>query len=115
MKVLVYSNRKIDNMIWDASTPEKELAAHLALFKELDGYWQCYGELEEEEEDFETGTGTKNLQEAWYRRQAKKEREWYKLAKEGDAEAAKALVTARSQAGAEYEYFELIETKDPLA
>lgn len=36
MKVLVYENRKSGVWMWDASTPEKELAAHLALFKELE-------------------------------------------------------------------------------
>jgi len=35
-KVLVYGNRKSDDILIDASTPEKEAAAFLKLFNYLD-------------------------------------------------------------------------------
>lgn len=35
MRVLLYSNRKMDAILWDASTKDLEAAALLALFKYL--------------------------------------------------------------------------------
>jgi len=49
MKVLKYENRKADAVLFDISTPEKEAAAYLRLFKILDEEWQCYVDLEEDE------------------------------------------------------------------
>ena len=38
-KILVYGNRKSDDIYYDISTPEKEDASYLALFKILDEQW----------------------------------------------------------------------------
>ena len=46
MKILVYGNRKIDDIYWDASTPEKERAALRCLFNYLKDSWKSYGSLE---------------------------------------------------------------------
>jgi hypothetical protein len=87
MKVLIYGNRKEDDTIYDASTPEKEAAAYLRVFKELDEYWQCYGDL------------------------TVKWKPVYEKAKAGDAEAAKRLMNDRKNY--EYEGFRLDEVVDP--
>lgn len=42
MKILVYGNRKSPDVYYQIDTPERELAAYLTFFRELDGYWQCY-------------------------------------------------------------------------
>lgn len=89
MKVLIYGNRKEDDTIYDASTPEKEAAAYLRVFKELDEYWQCYADL------------------------TAKWKPVYDKAKAGDAEAAKRLMNARKDY--EYEEFRIGEVIDPLA
>lgn len=88
MKVLIYGNRKQDDTLYDISTPEKESAAYLAVFKELDGYWQVY-------DDAKTVTSND-----------------YKDAKNGDGQAAKRLMTKRR--GYEYENFTIAEVVDPL-
>jgi hypothetical protein len=77
-KILLYGNRKSDDVAFDASTPELELAAFLKLFKILDKDWQCYS------------CGDLNANH----------KQWYNKAKAGDAEAA--LLTARRS----YEYEE---------
>lgn len=46
-KVLIYKNRKIDPLVWDASTPELEAEAFLALFDYLDNSWKVYDNLKE--------------------------------------------------------------------
>ncbi len=51
MKVLYYSNRKCNGMYWDASNPEKEAAAFLALFNYLKDYWEVYESLEDDLQD----------------------------------------------------------------
>lgn len=89
MSVLIYGNRKQDDEIYDISTPEKEAAAFLLLFKTLDEDWQVYGELN------------------------KREKELYKAAKAGDANAAKRLLTMRK--GYEYEEWRYGNVIDPLA
>lgn len=45
-KILTYSNRKIDDMIWDVSTHEKEQKAKKALFKILDKDWHMFDFIE---------------------------------------------------------------------
>jgi hypothetical protein len=50
MKILIYSNRKCDPIYFDASTPEKEKKAYLALFKILDESWKCYSFFDVKEE-----------------------------------------------------------------
>jgi hypothetical protein len=83
MKILVYGNRKTENIYYDASTPEKEEAAYLALFKILDEEWEVYVELE---------AAHKTL---------------YDAAKSGDAKAAKKLIYLRRH----YEYEEVREAQ----
>ena len=98
MKVLYYDNRKIDPILWDASTPEKEDAAFLALFHVLDEDWECYHDLDERE-------GYLNLTD-WRRQRERREK-----AKKGDSEAAKALLQARQDN--EYESWYLFKVTDP--
>jgi len=43
--VLIYTNRKIDMMVWPFTTPEERRAAVLALFTYLDTEWEAYSEL----------------------------------------------------------------------
>jgi hypothetical protein len=43
-KVLVYQNRKIDDVIFDVSTPELEKIAKTKLFKILDKHWGVFDE-----------------------------------------------------------------------
>lgn len=90
MKVLIYGNRKEDDTIYDISTPEKELAAYLALFNYLDENWQVY----------ECGGLTPT------------HKKWYAAAKTGDAESAKRLLNSRKHY--EYEEFHFGEVIDPL-
>lgn len=79
-KVLVYGNRKADDIAWDASTPELEADAFLKLFNYLDEEWKVYS--------------CEDLREA--------EQKLYDAAKAGDSQAAKKLVTRRKS----YEYEE---------
>ena len=87
MKILKYGNRKIDDIAWDASTPELESQAFLELFRYFDGeYWQMYA-------DPPTG----------------KQKALYEKAKFGDAEAARKLLQLRKTY--EYEAWELPQGK----
>jgi hypothetical protein len=88
MKVLVYGNRKQDDDLYDISTPEKEDAAFLLLFKTLDEDWGVYTDL--------------NL----------RERELHQQAKAGDGKAAKKLMSGRQRY--EYENFRIDHVQDPL-
>lgn len=81
MKILVYGNRKSDDIYYDASTPEKEDIAYLALFKILDEEWEVYADLEEAH------------------------RPYYDAARGGDAKAAKKLMYLRRR----YEYEDVRE------
>jgi len=83
MRILVYGNRKSDDTYYDISTPAKEDASYLALFKILDEEWEVY-------QDLETG------QEALLLR-----------ARTGDANAAKRLMKART----DYEYENIREAR----
>ena len=89
-KVLVYSNRKIDPIIIDASTPEKEAAAFLKLFKHLDEDWQVYSAV----------PGN-----VW-------EQKRINLARSDDAQAAKELFIRRKNE--EYEQWYESQMFDPL-
>ena len=91
MKVLIYGNRKQDDAIYDISTPEKEAAAFLAVFKTLDEDWQVY-------ESSDLNAADKKL---------------YDAAKAGDAAAAKRLMSRRKDY--EYEEWHYGEVIDPLA
>lgn len=44
-KILLYENRKVDPVAWDASTPELKKNAFLQLFRLLDEDWQLFTEL----------------------------------------------------------------------
>jgi hypothetical protein len=87
-KVLVYSNRKIDPIIIDTSTPEKEAAAFLKLFKHLDEEWRVYDDLDPKYQNL-----------------------WDK-ATTGDADAAKKLLKMRRNE--EYESWYESQMIDPL-
>jgi hypothetical protein len=88
MKLLVYGNRKQDDMIWDVSTPEKRAAAFLALFAVLKDDWQVYE------------ASTLNT----------KESALFVQASEGDAESAEALLNRRKTY--EYEEWHFAETEN---
>lgn len=85
MKILVYGNRKADDEFYDASTPEKENAAYLAIFKTLDQDWQVY-----------------EADELSSRHAA-----WLIQARDGNAESAKRLIKDRKN----YEYENVREAK----
>jgi hypothetical protein len=87
LKILLYENRKCDPVAFDASTPELEKAAYLALFKLLDEDWEVYscGDLNAIQQKL------------------------YDKAKAGDVEAAKKLLTARRDY--EYEMWQFVNVK----
>jgi hypothetical protein len=88
MQLLIYGNRKEEPTYYDISTPEKELAAFLVVFRELDNFWQVYDDL------------------------PGKQKELYEKAKTGDGAAAKRLMEMRKRN--EYEDFQIAEVVDPL-
>lgn len=89
MKILQYGNRKMEPIAWDASTPELEAAAFLALFQYFDGdYWRMY-----------TASPLSGRQKTLYDR-----------AKGGDAGAAKKLLELRKTY--EYEDWSLLDFDD---
>ena len=88
MKVISYGNRKSDQILWDASTPELEAAAHLALFR----YLKEYGVYEASPPN-------------------KKEKPFFEKALNGDAHAAGLLLSLRKQY--EYEEWDLLSVKTP--
>jgi hypothetical protein len=123
VKVLAYENRKSPLTLYDISTPEKEAAAYLRLFKELDGYWQCYADLEEVEEPtpcepceaklHKHCTGSCSCVETEECKRTNREyRPLYLKAKAGDVAAIKKLMNSRKT----YEYENVWETElvDPL-
>lgn len=82
MRILQYSNRKMEPIAWDASTPELEAAAFLGLFRYLDGdYWRMYAPS--------PVTG--------------QQKPLYVRARASDAAAARKLLEIRKAAGYEYE------------
>lgn len=83
MKILVYGNRKQDDEFYDISTPEKENAAYLTVFKVLDEDWEVYQDL---------GAGEEAL---------------LLRARVGDPEAAKRLMKGRRH----YEYENVYEAE----
>jgi hypothetical protein len=87
-KVLVYGNRKSDDILIDASTPEKEAAAFLKLFNYLDNEWQCYSDMDG------------------------KQKILYGKAKAGDASAAFRLLSQRKSY--EYEEWHIADLIDPF-
>ena len=93
MKVLMYSNRKSDPILWDASTKEKLDAAFLALFHYLDDDWDCYYDLKN---DINSDIQQHAL---------------YDEARFGNAKAAFRLLSLRISY--EYESWELVNVVDP--
>ena len=119
-RILIYENRKTDPVFWDATTPELEAGAVLALFKHLDKDWQVYAGLTEgpyipeRPKDHVEGCMCEPCQSHRKATAAapKEERQTaehlalYKAAKKGDADAALKLLTARKDW--EYESFKFV-------
>lgn len=82
-KILVYGNRKSDDLFYDASTLDRENAAYLALIKVLDEDWDVYQDLSPQHEALLT------------------------QAKNGNADSARRLITARRR----YEYENVYEAE----
>lgn len=61
IRILVYKNRKTDDMFWLASTPEETIAAFQALFAVLRD-WGVYNDLKDAEDDLKDAR--KELDEA---------------------------------------------------
>lgn len=134
-KVLRYSNRKEDDQLWDASTPELEDAAFLALFKHLDENWDTYNDMDPTEyekelqglvslkEDLDGGKVNSSLErEARIKvsriphlrkevADCKNESDLYDRAKKGYASAAKELLRRRKRY--EYEEWDFLYVKSP--
>lgn len=89
--ILVYENRKSYPMVWDISSSELTPKAFLELFKYLKDEWQVY------ESDYWGDDGSPDGKAV-----AKKQKQLYKKACQGDAEAAQELLTMRRS----YEYEE---------
>ncbi len=120
-RLLVYDNRKIDPCYWDVSNAELEAGAFLALFKTLDEDWNVYFSLKEKTTEdaptFPDGhpegcfcDSCKSVRDAIKRfpgeqEDSKEQRRLYKLAAQGDADAARALCEQRNTH--EYERFHI--------
>lgn len=125
-KVLIYGNRKCEDLIWDISTPEKEEAAYRALFIMLDTQWLCYSELAHAKKPTLCEPCFKGLHRHCELKDScictarfcggtsvEKRSRWielYKLAKQGDYEATRKLMTERKDF--EYEQFHFNIVKD---
>lgn len=121
-RVLSYSNRKSDGaMLLDASTPETEAGAYLALFEHLEQHWYMYQNLKDpisEKPDLPEGhpvgcfcksceAARDEVKTAAGREAERKEQyAWYLRAKDGDADAARALLNA--QKSDEYAQFHFV-------
>lgn len=137
MEVLIYGNRKQDDEIYDISTPEKELAAYLVIFKSLDEYWNVYDDIKDVKPLaacslcrpcvaglHECCTGNECLceltEKCISRSRYFRSRQMvvlsrmrlYELAKAGDGAAAKKLMNERKNN--EYESIRIEEIRDPL-
>lgn len=88
MKILVYGNRKSDDVYYQIDTLEQGLAAYLKIFKQLDSYCQCYTDAD------------------------KYDKPLVEKARIGDGVAAKKLMKRRKNY--EYEYVHEEEVNDPL-
>lgn len=122
MKVLVWTN-KYGGELYDASTPEAELAAYKAVFEEMDGD-DFYIDIEEAGEPITCEPCQKQLHrhcekgncictEAECKRKVgrlSREQEMarmFKAAKSGNLQAIKEFVMKRSKEGYEYEAVEI--------
>jgi hypothetical protein len=88
--LLIYGNRKQEDIIWDISTPEKRAAGFLALFRFLNEEWDVY-----QSDDLNAA------QEKLFNKAVK-----------GDAVAAECLLTMRKNC--EYEEWDFGELINPL-
>lgn len=87
MKVLIWSHRKMDNMVIDATD---ELVAYLYLFKQMDE-WGCYLADDANSE--------------WW--------PYIQAARAGDGRRASVLITERSRQGYEYEFVDEVQVIRP--
>jgi len=94
-KVLIYENRKTDPICWDASTPELENQAFLALFHLLDEEWDVYLDLKEDKQPALIGQNQVAL---------------YHKAKQGDVLSCRRLLSQRLRY--EYEFWQLIPVRE---
>lgn len=109
-KILVYNNRKIDDMSWDVSTPAKETRAFKELFTMLDRDWKVYVDLKGKVEPLSRtcshcgGSGTEPVDESTRKEyhDGLFQRDLYALAKNGNAKAIRQLMEKRK----DYEYEE---------
>lgn len=135
MKILIYGNRKQDDVLYDISTPEKEEAAFRAVFKTLDEKWHVYSEIGRESvvcEACQKGyhRGCEDVKDCACtepncpRNQKKQPFEielrqrWialYRQAKTGDFKAMKRLMQDRSERNHEYEELRYANVKDASA
>jgi hypothetical protein len=142
MNVLIYGHRKTEPVMYDISTPEKELAAYLIVFQTLEDFG-VYADLDEVQilekcqpcekglHDYcvagvnsRTGgecgcTETKNCKDRADRasrniRQLMVWEKWRQEALEGNGESAKKLLKDRSHRQYEYETLEFGSVIDPL-
>jgi hypothetical protein len=101
--ILHYRWRKGGPYLWDASTPERQQAAYLALFRLMHSL-EFYSDLED----------TPTL--PFPAKRETRQREWYTKAVDGDWRAAKHLLEARQLAGYEYETdWGIVEVLQPSA
>ena len=139
MKMLMYGNRKVDSIYWDASTPEKEAAAYKCLFLLLKDDWHCYSylegdgtelegrklelkELQKLQDSFDTlpellKPEAKNKLEQLPRLKRyivdlQHEKDLWDRIKAGDDKAIRSFLRCRQ--GGEYEQWEMIEVYDPI-
>jgi len=89
-QVLIYENRKMDPIVWDASTPELEGKALLGLFNLMDS-WNFYEDLRDNPQPNLTKSNQYSL---------------YQKAKEGNVIACKQLLSQRKSY--EYEFWQLL-------
>lgn len=137
MRVLVYGNRKQDDVIYDVSTPEKEEAAFRTLFKLFDEEWQVYSELKDVDPPIVCEACTKSYckgcedqedcacqikgcpsNENHNNFEKSVRLRWigyYQKAKTGDAKYMKMLMSDRSSRQYEYETFHFARVKDATA
>jgi hypothetical protein len=103
--VLIYGNRKQDDLVWLFITPAQRRHAVRALFEFLDQSWDVYAELKRRAEDPQLqipGIGRKT--------EFEQHREWYLAAKQGDEDAAWSLLNARKDY--EYEQWRIYELQE---
>ena len=93
-KVLVYDNRKMDLVVWDASTPELENKSLLSLFKLFDS-WNFYGNLTSSPQPDLTNSNQYSL---------------YQKAKKGELSACKQLLMQRKKY--EYEFWQILPIQE---